>query len=122
MRLPLAHSLGRGFRLVNSQLLVTAAGFGRRTAAHRQGKNAQDADLVVKRKRNDAPDAYFLARLLHPFPVDSDVTLLDDVLGKGPALHQANEEKETVDPHFFFSFASSAKACEYETRCSRRGG
>jgi hypothetical protein len=38
------------------------------------------------------------------------MALLDDVLGEGAALHQPDEEEETVDPHVFLSLASSAKA------------
>ena len=34
------------------------------------------------------------------------------MLRKGAALQQPDEEEEAVDPHFFLSFASSAKACE----------
>jgi hypothetical protein len=38
------------------------------------------------------------------------MTGIDDRLGERPALHQPDEEEEAVDPHFFLSLASSAKA------------
>ena len=64
----------------------------------------------MKRKRDNAADVDSLARFLHSFAVDPDMSFLDECLGEGSALHQPNAVKKAIDPHFFFNFASSAKA------------
>jgi len=107
---PFDASLCRGLRLVNSQLLVTGASLGRRASARGKIKYPQDSNAVVEREGDDASGAHFLGRLLDALAVDPDVALFDDALGEGAALHQPDEEQETVDPHVFLSFASSAKA------------
>ena len=61
---------------------------------------------------NDASDVDVLGRLFDALAIDADVALLDDVLRESAALHQPDEEEEAVDPHFFLSFANSAKGCE----------
>src|SRR5438270_2831260 len=103
MRLPLGSSLSRGFASVNCQLFVAAARFGGGAAARWQFDNAQDANLVAKRKGDDAADTNFVGYLLHPFAVDADASLRDDRLRERAALHQPDEEQETVDPHLFLS-------------------
>jgi hypothetical protein len=50
-------SLGRGFRLVNSQLLIAGTGLVRRPAAGGEGENPQDAHLAMERQRHDAAEA-----------------------------------------------------------------
>ncbi len=64
----------------------------------------------MKRQSDNAPDADIVARSLDAPAVDPDVAGLDDCLRKSAAFHQSNAVKEAVDPHFFLSFASSAKA------------
>ena len=74
------------------------ARFGRRAAARGQAQDLDDPNLAVEREREDASCTDFLARLGDPPPVEPDIALLDDRLGDGPALGQANEEQEAVDP------------------------
>jgi hypothetical protein len=51
-----------------------------------------------------------LARFLDSLAVDADVPGLDYGLRQRSALHQPDAVQIAVDSHFFFSFASSAKA------------
>src|SRR6476659_8112506 len=76
----------------------------------------------MERERNHASLADFFARFLDALSIDSDVTLGDDGLGEGAALRQPDEEEEAVDPHFFRSLASSAKAWLPPGRAFGRGG
>src|SRR5438270_10376986 len=99
MRLPLGSSLSRGFASVNCQLFVAGARFGGGAAAGWQFDNAQDANVVAKRKGDDAADADFVGGFRDALAVDADAALVDDRLGEGAALHQPDEEQEAVDPH-----------------------
>src|SRR5215218_6011967 len=71
-------------------------------------------------KRDDASHAHLLARLFYAPAVDADVSGVDDALSTGAAFYQPNAVKIAVDPHGFFSLASSAKAWE-RGFCSVRG-
>ena len=64
----------------------------------------------MKRQGNHAPYAHLLAWLLDAAAVEANVAFADDRLRKGPTLREPDEEEEPVDPHFFLSLASSAKA------------
>jgi hypothetical protein len=110
MRLPLGSSLSRGFACVNSQLFVAGARFRGGAAARWQFDNAQDANLVAKREGDDAADPDFVGGFPDTLAVDADASLRDDCLGERAALHQPDEEQETVDSHLFLSLANSAKA------------
>jgi hypothetical protein len=43
-------------------------------------------------QRDDAADTHFLRRLGDAPPIEPDMSLFDQRLGKRPALHHANEE------------------------------
>src|SRR6185295_15566214 len=107
---------------VNSQLFVAGARLGRRSPTLRQTEHLEDADPVAQREGNDAADADLLARLFHALAIDADMARGDQRLGQCAALHQPDAVQVAVEPHVFFNFASSAKACEPEPRRSPRGG
>ena len=111
-RLPLGRfAMSRRLALVNSQLLVAGAGFGRGAAALGQGEDPEHANLAVQGQRNDAPDAHLLAGLVDALAVDADMAGVDQRLGEGAALHQPDAVEIAVDPHALrLSLASSAKA------------
>ena len=64
----------------------------------------------MQREGDHATDAHFLAWLFDAPAVDADMPFLEDVLCEGAALQEPDEEEEAIDPHFFLSFTSSAKA------------
>src|SRR4029078_11597215 len=88
-------------------------------AARGQRQNAQHAYLPAERKGDGASDPNFLACLEHTMAVEPDVALLYHPLGQGATLHQPDAVQVAIDPHFFLSFASSAKACDGLERRSR---
>jgi hypothetical protein len=53
----------------------------------------------VKRKGDNAADPNALAWLLNPFSIESDMTGINQCLGESPAFHEADEKKESIDPH-----------------------
>src|SRR5206468_5893136 len=122
VRLPLGLSLREAAALVNAQLLVTGTRFGCWTAPFGKAQDAQDANLFLKRERDDAADADVFARLLDALAVDADVPGFDHRLREGAALHQADAVEIAVDPHLRLSFSSSAKACAGAARRSSGGG
>jgi hypothetical protein len=79
-------------------------------AALGQAEDPEDPDLAVQRQGNDASDVDVLARFLDSPAVDANVPGLDYGLRQRAALHQPDAVQIAVDSHFFFSFASSAKA------------
>jgi hypothetical protein len=84
--------------------------FGRRAASRRKAEHAKNAHSIVQRQSDYAADADLLGGFLHASAVDADVAGFDHRPSEGAALEEADEDEEAVDPHFFFSFASSAKA------------
>src|SRR5438309_684139 len=118
----MATSLCRGLSFVNAQLLIAGPSLRRRTAAGRQRQHAKDTHAIVQRQRDDIAHAHLFGRFLDALAVDAHVARLDHRLGERAALDQANEEKEAVDPHFFLSLASSAKAWLAAVRRASREG
>jgi len=55
--------------------------------------------MIVEREGDNAADPNALARFLDPLAVDPDVAGIDQCLRESPALQQADEEEEPVDPH-----------------------
>src|SRR5690348_19311 len=78
----------------------------------------------MERKGDDAAEADLLAGLLDSPAVDPDMTFADQGLGERSAFHQPYAMEIAIDPHFFRSLASSAKAwlarfCSPPGRCRR---
>ena len=76
----------------------------------RKREHAEHPNAVVQWQSDDAAGTDLVARLGDAAAVDADVPGFDQRLGERAAFDQADAMKETVDPHFFFNFASSAKA------------
>jgi hypothetical protein len=66
--------------------------------------------VAVERQSDHAPDMHLFRHFLDAPAVNPHMAFVDYALRQRAALHQPNEEEEAVDPHFFLSLASSAKA------------
>lgn len=70
-----------------------------RSAAHRNGHDADDAHRAVQGQGDNAADPDILRRLGDPATIQPDMTLVNQCLGKATAFQQPDEEQEAVEAH-----------------------
>ena len=80
-------------------LFIAWPGFAGGASARRQAQDPDDPYLAMQRQGKDRAGADLFGCLPDPFTVDPHSALLNQLLGEGPAFHQANEIEIAIEPH-----------------------